>query len=120
MLGDIKRQPISSAVARPADEVRGTSKFASKLSALNRRSELWASVDSCLEELKANAISGIKIPKDLWPRDYATNYGITNLYKYNLAGAHRLLYAIYTEGGKLKVLAIDFMPHGDYERLFGY
>jgi hypothetical protein len=120
MLRNIKRAPIRPAVSRPANEVRGTSRFASKLSALSRKSGLWESVDSCLEELKANPISGIKIPMNLWPKEYVTNYGITNLYKYNLVGAHRLLYSIYTEGGKLKVLVIDFMPHGEYERLFGY
>jgi hypothetical protein len=82
--------------------------------------ELRKSVDSCLNELKADAQTGIKILRNLWPGDYVKNYGITNLYKCNLAGAQRLLYTIYVESGGVKVLAIDFMPHREYEKLFGY
>ena len=73
-----------------------------------------------MNELKADAQGGIKIPRNLWPRDYVKNYGITNLYKCNLPGAQRLLYTIYVESGTVKVLAIDFMPHKEYEKLFGY
>jgi hypothetical protein len=105
---------------RPAHEIRGTTRFASKFASLEEGDELWKSVDSCLEELKADVQIGIKIPRTLWPGEYVKNYGITNLYKCNLAGAQRLLYTIYMESGRLKVLAIDFMSHKEYEKLFGY
>jgi mRNA-degrading endonuclease RelE of RelBE toxin-antitoxin system len=105
---------------RAAREVRGTTRFAAKFASLDKESNLWKAVDSCLEELKANAQAGVKIPRDLWPSDYVRNYGLTNLYKCNLAGAWRLLYTIYVESGRVKVLAIDYMSHRDYEKLFGY
>lgn len=105
---------------RPAQEVNGTTRFASKLASLDKKDELWKSVDACLEELKSNSLAGMKIPRNLWPTEYTRNFGVTNLYKYNLAGAHRLLYTIYAESGMMKVLAIDFMSHKEYEKLFGY
>ena len=107
-------------MGRPAQEVNGTTRFASKFASLDKKDELWKSVDACLEELKSNAKAGTQIPKNLWPTDYIRVYGVTNLYKCNLAGAHRLLYTIYVESGMVKVLAIDFMPHKEYEKLFGY
>jgi len=103
-----------------AAEVRGTTQFASKFSSLRREDVLWRSIDACLVELKGNALAGVKIPRSLWPKEYVRNLGLTNLYKYNLAGAHRLIYTIYTEADKVKVLAIDFMSHKEYEKLFGY
>ena len=107
-------------LAQPTDEIRGTKQFATKLSSLSQKDELRNSVDACLEELKLNALAGVRIPRNLWPKEYVRNYGITNLYKYNLAGAYRLLYTIYAEANKVKVLAIDFMSHKEYEKLFGY
>jgi mRNA-degrading endonuclease RelE of RelBE toxin-antitoxin system len=105
---------------QPAFEVNGTARFVSKFASLNRKDDLWKSIDACLDELKSNAQAGVKIPRNLWPGDYTRNYGVTNLYKCNLAGAYRLLYTIYVESGRVKVLAIDFMPHKEYEKLFGY
>ena len=104
----------------PAHEVRGTRQFAAKLASVDKGSDLWKAVDNCLEELKANAQAGIKIPRSLWPRGYVKDYGLTNLYKCNLAGAWRLLYTIYVESGRVKVLAIDYMSHKEYEELFRY
>ena len=103
-----------------AAEVRGTTQFASKFASLRREDELWRSIDSCLAELKENALAGVKIQRSLWPKEYVRTLGLTNLYKCNLAGAHRLIYTIYTEADKVKVLAIDFMAHKEYETLFGY
>lgn len=107
-------------LGQPAQEVNGTTRFASKFASLNRKAELWRSIDDCLEGLKASSQAGTKIPRNLWPEGYVRAYGVTNLYKCNLAGAFRLLYTIYVESGWTKVLAIDFMPHKEYEKLFGY
>ena len=107
-------------MGRPALEVNGTTRFASKLASLDKKDDLWKSVDAWLEKLKADSQAGTKIPRNLWPPDYVRNYGVTNLYKCNLAGAHRLVYTIYVESGRVKVLAIDFMTHKEYEKLFGY
>lgn len=107
-------------MGRPAQEVNGTTRFASKFASLDKKDELWKSVDACLEELKSDSQAGTKILKNIWPTEYIRTYGVTNLYKCNLAGAHRLLYTIYVESGVVKVLAIDFMPHKEYEKLFGY
>lgn len=70
--------------------------------------------------MKADVQAGVKVPRNLRPKDYIRSYGLTNLYKCNLGGAWRLLYTVYVESASVKVLAIDFMPHKEYEGLFGY
>jgi hypothetical protein len=107
-------------LGRPALEVNGTTRFASKLASLDKKDELWRSTGAWLEKLKADSQAGTKIPRDLWPADYTRNHGATNLYKCNLAGAHRLPYTIYVELGQVKVPAIDFMTHKEYEKVFGH
>ena len=107
-------------LGRPALEVDGTTRFASKLASLGKKDELWKSIDAWLEKLKADSQAGTKIPRNLWPADSIRNHGATNLYKCNLAGVHRLLYTIYVESGQVKVLAIVFLTHKEYEKLFGF
>ena len=49
--------------------------------------KLYEFISRAIEDLKSNPLCGIKIPKDLWPKEYVKNYQITNLWKYNLPNA---------------------------------
>lgn len=73
------------------------------------------------EDIEENAFCGIQIPKNLIPHEYIQSYGITNLWKYNLPDAWRLLYSITTPT-KIEIISVvlDWMDHKDYDRLFGY
>ncbi len=53
-------------------------------------------------------------------REYVRNYGITNLRKYNLPDAWRLLYTIV--GNEIEIISVllEWLSHKEYERRFGY
>ena len=72
------------------------------------------------EDLQKDPYCGIKISKKLWPEEYVKQYKITNLWKYDLPNAWRLVYSI--EKDELKILAIilEWFDHKNYERRFKY
>lgn len=82
--------------------------------------KLYEFISRAIGDLKQNPSIGIRIPNRLIPNEYCQKYGITNLWKYNLPNAWRLLYTI--TGNEIKIVSVllDWMNHKDYERLFGY
>jgi len=83
--------------------------------------ELAKHLEQAKQNLKENAFCGIQIPKELIPKNYINEYKITNLWKYNLPNAWRLLYTITTPS-KIEIITVvlDWLPHKKYERLFNY
>jgi Txe/YoeB family toxin of Txe-Axe toxin-antitoxin module len=78
-------------------------------------------IEKALESLEEDAFSGIQIPKKLIPKEYTVRYGnLTNLWKYNLPGAWRLIYTI--KSGEVEILSVmlEWMDHKEYERRFKY
>ena len=82
--------------------------------------ELYKFVDRAMDDLKQNPSCGIKIPKKLWPKDYIKTYSITNLWKYNLPNAWRLIYTVVEDEIKIMSLILEWMNHKDYKRKFKY
>lgn len=82
--------------------------------------ELYEFIDRATDDLKKDPSCGIKIPKDRWPKGYIKKFGVTNLWKYDLPNAWRLIYTIV--GSKIQILAIvlEWMTHKEYERRFNY
>ncbi len=85
------------------------------------------SVNSKIDCLKMKYDCGIKILKKLFPLVYSREYGISNLWKLNLAGYWRMLYAIRMEriyGSEHEIVVIvdilDIISHEEYDKLFGY
>lgn len=73
------------------------------------------------EDLEKNAFSGIQIPKRLIPKEYIDKYGeISNLWKYNLPNAWRLIYTIKRDEVIVLSIILEWMTHKDYERRFNY
>ena len=72
-------------------------------------------------ELRENCFVGRNVKKKLIPRSLIEKYGISNLWIYNLPSAWRLFYSL-TKSGEIDLIAavLDWMDHGDYERLFGF
>ena len=66
-----------------------------------------------------DAFCGIQIPKRLIPESY-DKYGIDNLWKYNFHKSWRLMYTVAGDGENVIVLIIEWLPHKEYERRFGY
>ena len=81
--------------------------------------QLYKSINRALDDLKRNPICGVKIPKKLWPKEYIQKYNITNLWKYDLPGAWRLVYTIESDEIKIVSIILEWFDHKDYEkRLF--
>jgi len=53
--------------------------------------QLYKFIDRAIDDIKSNPTCSTKIPKRLWPKTYIQKYGITNLWKYDLPNAWRLL-----------------------------
>ena len=72
-------------------------------------------------DLRKNAFSGIQIAKRLIPKEYQAKYGsLTNLWKYNLPNAWRLIYTIKRDEVVVLSVVWEWMTHKEYEQRFGY
>lgn len=81
---------------------------------------LFKFINRAMEDIKNNPFCGTHVPKDLIPEEYIKNYAATNLWKYDLPNAWRLLYTITTDKVKIVGVILEWMDHKNYERRFGY
>lgn len=81
---------------------------------------LFNSLMNAIEELKNNPNVGIKIPRNLWPKEYLTRFQITNLWKYNLPNGWRLVYTIGADEIKIVSIILEWFNHKEYEKKFNY
>ena len=82
--------------------------------------KLYKFIKRAIEDLKQDPTCGTKIPKDRWPHIYIRKYGITNLWKYDLPNAWRLIYTIMADKIIILSVILEWFSHKDYERRFGY
>lgn len=77
-------------------------------------------INQVMNNIEVNTFCGTQIQKKQIPKEYIQKYGITNLWKYDLPNAWRLIYSIM--GGKAIVVSIilEWMTHKEYERRFNY
>jgi hypothetical protein len=86
----------------------------------NEEQELYYFLNQAFENLKKNAFSGVQIPKNRIPKEYLIKYKITNLWKYNLPNAWRVIYSVGKEGIQVLSIILEWMNHKEYERRFNY
>ncbi|MFH0906386.1 MAG: hypothetical protein V1824_03545 [archaeon] len=82
--------------------------------------KLYEFIDRAISDLKKDSASGIKIPKNLWPKEYIKRYNITNLWKYDLPNGWRLIYTIKTDEITIISVILEWFNHKDYEKRFKY
>jgi len=82
--------------------------------------QLYNFIKRAITDLKKNPMCGIKIPRKLWPRGYIKKYEIKNLWKYDLPDGWRLIYSILEDKLMIINLILEWFPHKEYERKFGY
>jgi len=82
--------------------------------------QLYKFINRALDDLKQNPACGIKIPKNLWPKEFIQKYNITNLWKYDLPSAWRLVYTIESDEVKIVSIILEWFDHRDYEKRFSY
>jgi hypothetical protein len=63
---------------------------------------------------------GTKIKKKLWPKGYKQKFGITNLWKYDLPNAWRIIYTIETDEVMIVSIILEWFSHKDYKKRFKY
>ena len=77
-------------------------------------------IERAIKDLKSNPTCGTKIPKKLWPKEYIKKFGITNLWKYDMPNAWRLIYTIQTNEVMILNVILEWFSHKEYERRFKY
>ncbi|PIO00129.1 hypothetical protein COT72_03135 [archaeon CG10_big_fil_rev_8_21_14_0_10_43_11] len=81
---------------------------------------LYDAIDNATDELKKDPTCGTRIKKSQWPKEYITKYAITNLWKYDLPNAWRLIYTIETDEITIMSIVLKWINHDKYERKFKY
>lgn len=82
--------------------------------------ELFKQLTKAFSALEENAFCGTQIQKKLIPESYMKNYGVDNLWKYNLPKGWRLLYSVRRDEIVVISIILEWLPHKKYERRFGY
>ena len=88
---------------------------------LSEKDNLKKYLIRAIQDIKENPFCGTKIQKKLFPKEYIKKYKITNLWKYDLPNAWRLIYTLAHEN-EIEILSIilEWFDHKDYERRFKY
>ncbi|MBI2576179.1 hypothetical protein HYV84_03125 [Candidatus Woesearchaeota archaeon] len=73
--------------------------------------QLYRFVDRAIDDMKKNPACGIKIPKRLWPSAYIIEYGITNLWKYDMPNGWRLIYTIKEDEVMILNVILEWFNH---------
>ncbi len=108
-------------LSRPPDQVKGSEEFYRIYRNLKPSSTEKRMIDSALDKLKQNMMAGDKIQRPQWPPYYVRRYRISNLWKFNMSKAARLIYTLLSENGRWVVVVLEmFLTHKEYEKRFGY
>ncbi|MFQ6129845.1 MAG: hypothetical protein ACE5OT_03440 [Candidatus Hadarchaeaceae archaeon] len=82
--------------------------------------ELFKQLTRVFGDLEENAFGGIQIQKKLIPKSYLKKYNVDNLWKYDLPKGWRLLYSVRRNEIIVISIILEWLPHKEYERRFGY
>ena len=81
---------------------------------------LYKFIDRAISDLKENPACGTKIPRKVWPKEYVKKYAVSNLWKYDMPNAWRLIYTIKEDEVMILNLILEWFCHKDYEKRFKY
>ncbi len=70
--------------------------------------------------IKNNPHYGNPIAKNIIPKKYYKNYGITNLFRVELPNYWRMLYTLASNETEIIIFVLGIMNHKEYNKLFGY
>jgi hypothetical protein len=82
--------------------------------------EIFRQLNTAFDMIAIDPFCGIQVPKRLIPKVYITKYGIDNLWKFNFHKNWRLMYSVAGDGKHVVTLVLEWLPHKEYERRFGY
>jgi hypothetical protein len=106
---------------RPSKVIFASGKVEEAFNCLKHNDPIRKGIIRAKQALEQDVSAGIPIGKRLFPSEYVKEYGINNLWKYNLPNGWRLLYTITPDNEvRLLTIILEWLPHKSYERLFGY
>jgi len=75
-----------------------------------------------VELIKQNPHFGNPISKKLFPKEYVSKFGITNLFRVELPNFWRMLYTLTDGETKIEIIAfvLNILDHKEYNKKFGY
>ena len=82
--------------------------------------QLYDCIERATDDLKKSPTCGTRIKKRLWPKEYVKRYKITNLWRYDLPNAWRLVYTIESDEVKIMSIVLEWFDHKEYEKRFKY
>ncbi len=82
--------------------------------------KLYKFIERAINDLKNKPGCGIRIPKNIWPKEYVNQYQVTNLWKYDLPNGWRLIYTIEADDIVIVSIILKWFNHKDYEKRFNY
>ena len=80
--------------------------------------QLFKHITRAMEDLQKNRRAGRPSPKWFIPPKYR-KAGVTNIWRYNLPGAWRLIYTLEGDHIRIIIIVLDWMTHKEYERFIG-
>jgi hypothetical protein len=81
---------------------------------------IYLLIDKASDILKIKPFHGIQVKREGIPKKYFKEFGIDNLWKYDLSDDWRMIYTITGDENIITVQIIEWFDHKDYDRRFGY
>lgn len=82
--------------------------------------QLFEFLERAFKDIQENAFCCANIPKRQIPKTLCQKFGIDNLWKYDLPNGWRLLYSVGRKELLVVSIILEWIPHKEYERKFGY
>lgn len=81
---------------------------------------IFRSIERVKGWLKDNPFVGEQVQKNKIPQEYVNKYGITNLWRIDLADRWRLVYTIQSSEVEIIDFVLNIVDHKKYDKIFGY
>ena len=94
--------------------------FLALASSTAEKQKVQVSLNAAFDAIALDVFCGIQVPKRQIPKSYLAQYRLDNLWKYNFSKNWRLMYTVISDGSTVIALIIEWSPHKEYERRFGY
>jgi Txe/YoeB family toxin of Txe-Axe toxin-antitoxin module len=94
--------------------------FLDALKILSDNDPIKQRVDRVIDEMKQDKNLGDYVKRKPWPSKYVKRHEVTNLYRLEIGGNHRLIYTIRGRKEDKVYQLLDLLTHKEYDRVFGY
>jgi len=85
-------------------------------------SSILKSIKHKVELIKDNPHYGEPVRKELIPKEYIAEYGLTNLFHIELSNFWRMDYTLKNNESEIEIIAfvLNIMNHDKYNQIYGY